>query len=300
MLPLVEPTPRNICAVIVTFHPDDGFEERLEVVAPQVARVVVVDNASSAEARGRLDRLAATGRIDLVALPENEGIAAALNRGLRRAIEGGFAWAITFDQDSIAEPNLVERLLAIRHEYPRRDVLAILGANYRETTAQVTGTPRNARHGGPWIEVDEVITSGCLQSLQVFDEIGPYREDFFMYFVDNEYCKRARTAGYRVILAREPLLRHQTGHATLHRFLSREVLTWNYAPWRHYYIVRNGLVTARLYAAHDPRWAVNRWYSVVKRSVAALVFEEDKAAKLRYMLRGAYDGVRGHTGRLEM
>jgi rhamnosyltransferase len=298
MVRIPEPKPDSTCAVIVTYHPDAGFEERLRRIAPQVAHVVVVDNASSPAIRARLEASLGESRLELIGLPENLGIAAALNRGLTRASELGYQWAITFDQDSVADDDLLLRLLEIRAEYPRRDEVAILSANYLEVTTGTTGTPRWPPAQGPWIEVDEVITSGCLLSLAVFGEIGPYREDLFIYFVDNEYCKRARLAGYRVLLASEPLLLHQTGNSVKHQVLGRDIVTPNYAGWRHYYIVRNGIIIAKEYLARDPRWALRRFHSVVRRSAAVLVFEAGRTEKLSYMLKGARDAVLGKTGKL--
>ncbi len=299
MVAIPRPSRTNICAVIVTYHPDAAFESRVLRILPQVAHIVVVDNASSADSRRPLDELCARGVVELVLLEENLGIGAALNRGLELAIARGFTWGLTFDQDSVADDALVSKLLEVYADYPDADRTAIIGANYEEETTGTTGTPKRARRAGTsWIEVDEVITSGCLQSLAVFRDIGPYREDLFIYFVDNEFCKRARVAGYRVILSRTPLILHRTGSTARHRWLHRDFVTPHYAPWRHYYIVRNGIVLVARYWSADPKWGIRRVRSIVKRSIAVLVFENERVEKFAYMMRGAYDGVRGRTGKL--
>jgi rhamnosyltransferase len=290
--------PDRICAVIVTYHPDDGFALRLEKIVPQVACVFIVDNASSEAARARLEGLAVAGRVEIIALPENLGIGAALNRGLGRAADEGFEWAVTFDQDCRAHGNLVERLVAVRTEHPMRDRVAIVGANFEEETTGTTGEPKRATGGATWLDVDDVITSGCLQSLRTFRELGGYREDFFIYFVDTEYCWRASLAGYRVIQTREPLFLHRTGSYTRHRFFRRQYMTAHYAPWRHYYIVRNGFLLAGEEWKTDRAWAIRWARAVARRSAIALLFESDKVEKLRFMLRGAADAVRGRTGKL--
>jgi rhamnosyltransferase len=293
------PTRESICAVVVTYHPDASFEERLVRIEPQVGRVVIVDNASGEDARARLRALVTPGRIELIELSENLGIATALNRGLERALDAGFAWGLTFDQDSLAAEDLVERLIAVFEDYPRRDEIAVLGANYEEETTGTTGTPKRVATNESWIEVGEVITSGCLQSLRVFCEVGGYREDLFIYFVDNEYCRRVRFAGYRVVLARTPLIQHRTGSTAKHRLFHREYVTAHYAPWRHYYIVRNGLLVARQHWRADPGWAAHWVRSVARRSAISLLFEDDKLDKLRFMLRGASDAIRNRSGKLE-
>jgi rhamnosyltransferase len=285
--------------VIVTYEPDVGFVERVHAIRRQVPAVFIVDNRSSAAALEMLRGLARSDGVRLLELGENGGIGVGLNRGFAAARDAGFAWALTFDQDSVPKPGMFEALVELYRTYPHRDQVAILSANYEERATGSTGTPRGLETTAPWLEVDEVITSGCLQSLAVFDAVGPYREDFFMYFVDNEYCLRVRRAGYRVLLSTTPWLLHETGRATSHRLGTRDVVTWNYAPWRHYYIVRNGILTVREFSRTDPEWAFRRGKGLVKRSLTALLFEADRRAKLIYMARGVYDAFLGRTGRLE-
>jgi rhamnosyltransferase len=205
---------------------------------------------------------------------------------------------VTFDQDCRAYDDLVQRLVAIRAEHPLRDRVAIVGANFEEEATQASGYLRRAIGGATWLDVEDVITSGCLQSLRLFRELGGYREDFFIYFVDSEYCWRARAAGYRVIQSREPLFLHRTGTTTKHQIFNRQYTTAHYAPWRHYYIVRNGFLLARAEWKTDRAWAIKWARSVARRSAIALFFEEDKVEKLRYMLRGTVDAVRGRAGKL--
>jgi rhamnosyltransferase len=291
------PTPDGICAIVVTYEPDAGFEERISALERQVKRIVVVDNASSQSVRRRLDTLQGARHIDLVCSRENAGIGAALNRGLEHASAIGFPWALTFDQDSIANDDLVSSLVEIHAAHPDHGRLAILGANYEEEATGATGTQKRRREGSSYLEVDQVITSGCLQSVDLFRAIGPYREDLFMYYVDNEYCARARLAGYRVVLSKRPLIRHRTGNQAVHQLGFMHVATANYAPWRYYYIVRNGLALSREYFFDDPVPSLRRTYNVVKRSALALAFESDRAEKLRFIARGVKDGIAGKTGK---
>ncbi len=37
----------QVCAVVVTYHPDDDFPARLSRIVPQVAATFIVDNGSS-------------------------------------------------------------------------------------------------------------------------------------------------------------------------------------------------------------------------------------------------------------
>ena len=96
-----------MCAVVVTFEPDpEGLRELLARLAPQVATVLVVDNASARQPP-RLARDEAT----LIPLTRNAGIAAAQNIGIRTAVGLGATFVLLMDQDSLPAADMVTQLL---------------------------------------------------------------------------------------------------------------------------------------------------------------------------------------------
>jgi glycosyltransferase involved in cell wall biosynthesis len=77
----------RVCAVVITYFPDAGFPERLEKIAAQVSRVIVVDNGTTGQSGMNLEKaLGATERVSCIRNGENLGVAAALNQGIRRAL----------------------------------------------------------------------------------------------------------------------------------------------------------------------------------------------------------------------
>src|SRR4051812_37127020 len=92
----------SVCAIVVAYFPDEKFNERLQAVLPQVARVVVVDNTPPGSAAPKLaDSLKDPAKVHLISNRANLGISAALNQGLHHALEAGFKWALTLDQDTL-------------------------------------------------------------------------------------------------------------------------------------------------------------------------------------------------------
>src|ERR1700749_3536510 len=75
----------SVCAVMVTYHPDDGVLDNLAAIRPQVKGLVVVDKGSSKDDRNRWRLAAREMGFTLVENGDNLGIAAALNIGVRRA-----------------------------------------------------------------------------------------------------------------------------------------------------------------------------------------------------------------------
>ena len=75
----------SVCAVVVTFQPDQGeLATLLEALRPQVDALVLVDNGS--DQPQLLHGLAANFDSQLILLEENQGIARAQNLGIALAL----------------------------------------------------------------------------------------------------------------------------------------------------------------------------------------------------------------------
>ncbi|MHB8615349.1 MAG: glycosyltransferase family 2 protein [Candidatus Acidiferrales bacterium] len=284
------PEKKNTCAVVVTFHPDADFGSRVAQIAGQAGAGVVVDNGSGEDCVRELRRICDSLGLHLIENLENRGIAAALNQGVHWAGEQGFEWVLTLDQDSLVADDLVARLSAVYKSFPGKEKLAIIGPNYRDANSEQLFLRVNGE-GPSWQEVKTVITSGSLISLAACATIGPFREEFFMDCVDLEYCLRARAHGFKVVLARAPLMQHTIGAATMHKLPWKTTGTSNHSPTRRYYMTRNHLVLVREYLRKEPVWAFSTLYSRLKSTVLMCLFEKDRVYKLKYTATGAFDGV---------
>ncbi len=290
-------SPARVCAVLVTYHPDDGFADRVHRVVPQVDAAVIVDNGSDAAGQAALQALSAHPAITVLWNGANLGIAQALNTGIRFAMERGYAWALLLDQDTVVDGALVATLLEAHAECPDPERTAAVGARFRDTHDRPAAGRLLAAHGKSWQEVEAVITSGTLLPLSVVAAIGPFREEFFIDYVDIEYCLRARARGYRIIETRRPVMDHTVGAPSRHALLGRERWTTHHAAERRYYIARNNTVLLREYGTgKGGSW---RWKSIV-RSVRLCkriaLFERNRWPKIRAVAEGWWDGMRGRLG----
>jgi rhamnosyltransferase len=287
----------KICAVLVAYHPDDGLPGRLRPVLAQVDMAVIVDNGSNTTARAMLARVADLPAVTLICNPENLGMATALNSGVRHALAGGCEWALLLDQDSEVDADLIDGLLSARADCPVGPV-AIVGARFRDSSGQSIDALRLAGHGEQWDEVESVITSGSLLWLPAYAAIGPFRDDFFIDHVDTEFCRRARSAGHRIIQTRRPFMSHTVGAPSAHKMPWGTKWTTNHSPDRRYYIARNDTVMLRDYG--PPRgggWrlkSISRCFRLIKRIA---LYEGDKLEKIRAVGQGWWDGVHGRMGR---
>jgi len=299
------------CAIIVTYFPDGEFPQRLRMIAAQVAAVIVVDNSADAGISSWLHELSRQGHTSLIENDCNRGIATALNQGLERARQLGFHWAVTLDQDSIAADDMVSRLLASLASYSEPERVALVGANL--VHRQVTGAGSRWRwlrphpgiplffqrvgcDDGDRDDVSVIITSGTLMSLPAYRRLGPFRDDFFIDYVDTEYCLRARRNGYRLLVSARAILHHTLGAKREETLLGVTMKPTFHDPQRIYYISRNRIPMLRMYALGFPHWLAFDLVAAGYNLLRILLLEDRKAAKFRAFLLGTLDGLRGRMG----
>ena len=294
--PCVAPEVSNICAIVVTFFPDGQLSERLERIRPQVSKIIIVDNTGAATPATSFEQPGSKG-LEIIHNDKNLGIAQALNQGIQRAMELGYLWIICFDQDTYVHADLVENLIAIYLQQPRPETIGIIGCNFEDRN--IGACPNDfSSDEKAFLEVETVITSGSMISAPTFLKAGPFRSDFFIDFVDNEYCLRLRKLGYTVLTSTAPLMSHSLGAATQDFKLGKITFRRsNRSALRRYYMTRNALLVARYYFSVAPRWILGSLTGVLVFAVLKIPMErQSKWKKFRATLYGIYDALRGKTG----
>jgi rhamnosyltransferase len=285
---------KEVCAVAVTYHPDAGLPERFSRILRQVGRLVIVDNGSGEAETTMLREFAANPSVTLMLQFANLGIASALNTGIYHATTLGFKWVLLLDQDSCIDDDMVHTLIAVQAAFPEPDRLAVIGSGSRATDG-TTGQSTDESDG--WEDAESVITSGSLIPLETHAAIGAFREEFFIDYVDTEYCFRARAKGYRVIRTRKTIMSHSIGAITRHRILWLNKWTFNHSADRRYYIARNDTVMLREYGHYAMGlWALKSFGRCVRLCKRIALYEEMKIPKIMAVAHGWWHGIRGHMG----
>jgi rhamnosyltransferase len=278
-----------VCAILVSYHPDGELPRRAGRVLEQAGALVIVDNGSGEETQEMLRHIAADARVSLVLNATNLGVASALNLGVARARAAGFAWVLLLDQDSDLNDGMLTSLIEVRAAYPDPGRVAVIGAGFGAETPTATGAA--------WQEVESVITSGSLIPLALHALLGPFRDEFFIDYVDSEYCFRGRAQGYRVLRTTKSLMSHTIGAPTRHDVLGAARWTTNHSPDRRYYIARNDTVMLREYGGYAfGTWALKSLTRRLKTCQRIMLYEQSKSRKIAAVSAGWWDGVRGRMG----
>jgi len=290
------PDDNGVCAVVVTYNPTSRLIENLNALVRQVREVAVVDNGSNAEGQRILIEALKLGRVSVLYNSENMGIAAALNRGVTYARDHGFYWVATFDQDSTASESLIHNMLSAWNGCPFRSEVPLIAPRYQDSnTGVISGYAKDST--APYAEITTTITSGNLVQTKIFDKVGLFAEDFFMDYVDHEFCLRLRSKGCRLIEVWDAVLMHSLGNMTQHRVFGKTFKTFNHTPLRRYYATRNRIIVCRRYGLKFPRWLLKDLGNFFRELAGIVLFETKAGAKIAAVIRGMSDGLLGKTGK---
>ena len=106
---------RGICVVIPTYNNAGTIADVVHRALEQCLDVIVVSDGST---DGTLDILQGIEGITIVAYEKNSGKGTALKRGFLKALEMGFAYAITMDADGQHFPEDIPLMLKANQEHP--------------------------------------------------------------------------------------------------------------------------------------------------------------------------------------
>lgn len=283
-----------IVAGVITYNPNlPQLRSLLASLLLQECRVVLFDNGSqnSAEIISLCSEFA---NAHVQANKQNIGIAKAANEIAKVAREKEAQFLLLFDQDSVPSEKYIESLLA---EFARlstndRKIAAISGAQvcsfagrkspfvrYGNWLSKKIYFPEGASSG----EVDFLITSGCLFSLDSFYRVGPFDEALFIDNVDVEWCCRAKSKGYSLIGCQTAEFSHSIGDRVVK--IGGRVVLRVHSPLRTYYSVRNLLALSRRnYISRT--WKINSIIRAVLKAAVMTLISRNRAEYLKHLVRG--------------
>jgi rhamnosyltransferase len=269
---------KRCLAVVVVYHPNwEDLCRNMETYPQGVEKIVVVANSPlDAEQQAFLLEKG----IQLIQNPDNRGVATALNQAAELALDEGFDWLLTMDQDSRFGPTQGHALQQAMHLAPPQT--AAIGVESLKTPELV---PR-------FVPVAFLLQSGTLFNLPAWKALGGFAESLFIDAVDHEYCLRAKKAGYRIFEYPSIQLIHQLGQTLklpkwLFIFHSHPKAGISYhSPARERFIFRNNAWLIRQYFWPFPAWATRRIGYLSLRVIYALILLPEKGSRLKNIFSG--------------
>jgi len=137
--------------------------------------------------------------------------------------------------------------------------------------------------------LSRAITSGTIYNLTTLKQIGGFREDYKIDYVDFEMSVRLNLNNYKIYRCHQGILMQQYGDTK--KLKKHYVL--NYSPNRLYFQTRNRQIFRKEYPTTSgtaPNFKVN-----IRLIPKILLFETNKLNKITAILKGWIDGARYKT-----
>ena len=280
----------SIAGVVVLYNPDESVVNNIQSYIQDIEILFVVDN-SEVKNVSITETLCKNPKIHYIDNKGNQGIAHALNVGATKAIEMGYRWLLTMDQDSHADKSMIAimKQCYIKHINPKQ--IGIISPYHSNKFYPKSSSPDDCS------EAVSPMTSGNLLSLDAFIRIGPFAEKLFIDHVDTDYSLRLKKGGFELLYANHAILHHNVGELGLHRFLWKTLFSTNHSPIRKYYVFRNAGYILEQHRNTFPYLAKKIKDRYWIDPVIVLLYEKQKIAKFKMMLRGYLDYKRGVFGK---
>ena len=282
---------KKIAAVVVLYNPEDIVINNLSSYINQIDKLYVLDNSETINSN-LVEKIKSFTIVEYIWNKKNVGIAAALNIGTQRAIEEKFDYLLTMDQDSEAPPSMVSTLLECFLVDSKVASVAPLLLN-------PVGLKANINTNKPCEQVLTVWTSGNLLDLTIFQTMDGFRSDFFIDYVDHEFCLRLIKSGFKIYLCNKVLVKHHLGNIEEINLLFRKIYPTNHSPLRLYYRTRNRYYVKKIYRHSVPEFFKGESMQFWKSYIKVILFEKNRFKKIKYIIRGYCDYRRNRFGKYE-
>ena len=273
---------KKYAGVVVLYNPDDTLFDNINSYVDDIDLLYVIDNSE------KENKVPKNKKIKYIFNGDNIGVAKALNDACKMAIKDKYDWILTMDQDTRFKPNVLKKM----KDYIEKNDTSIDGIVVPWHATKLDIVKSEDKIDYPL----EVMTSGNLVNLDVYQKVGGYNEDYFIDGIDIEYGLRLKKSGYRIVRLNDIEIDHDLGDIEYHKFLGKTYLCTNHNYLRQYYIARNYRYIRRDYYDVDPEYCEILTHLKL-RIFRIVMFEKDKYRKIRNLFRGVKDYKKGIIGK---
>lgn len=278
---------QKISAGIVTYNPDiNRLKENVNSIISQVDKVFIVDNASI-----NIDEIISSfsdiNNLSILENSDNLGIAKALNQICKSAEAEDYEWVLTLDQDTVCPNRMIEKMMT----YTSKKNIGIVcpAVNY-EGRKKTRKTSKKAEY------VYACMTSASLTRISAWKKVSGFKNEYFIDFVDNEFCMKLAINGYKIIRINSCVISHILGDIIEKNFFGLfHIRFFTHSPWRYYYMVRNNRSFISEYKnnLNVLKELLKLWYIIFM----GIAFSNERSATMKYITKGYMDAKKGITGK---
>lgn len=228
-----------ITAIVVSYDSAEVLPACLDALAGESVPAIVVDNASGDDSRA----IAAKRGARVIANARNEGYGRANNLGVAAA---DTPYVLIVNPDLEMKPGAAAALLEAAERYPDAGMLA---PRIVEPSGRVFLQPRSLLSPGHLNRSGTMAVPGgdaCLPFLsgacllvrrELFLALGGFDPAIFLFYEDDDLCRRMRDAGHALVHVHGAEARHGRGKSSAPSPQRRFKARWHLA-WSERYIAR--------------------------------------------------------------
>jgi len=288
-----------LIGIIVSYHPEiDDLISNCKEIVNQIDKLILVDNGSNKSLQDQIINNLSTDNIIILLESKNLGLAAAQNIGIKKGLELGGDFFLFLDDDSSMSkesveilrkefeinPNLGIAACHIVHNDSRKEQKYWIQSKFFYKRVRLTANMRKLEN------VNTVISSGSLITRKVIEKCGFMREDFFIDYIDIEYCLRVRANGFTITVIRKAELLHNLGNTKSIQFSKLLFHPTNHSPERRFYMIRNRIWTWKLYSLQFPGWFLIDVGNFLVDNLRVFLLEKQRKENFKQFLLGLKEG----------
>ncbi|OYU01543.1 MAG: hypothetical protein CFE36_09645 [Sphingomonadaceae bacterium PASS1] len=231
-------------------------------------------------------------RIRLVCLQKNLGFGAGVNYGINNCSDWDYQYYLLLNNDATLHNKMIKELIKA-HKF--NDMIGIVGSKNVDIIdgSFIEGgiiynsfmrRKKNNNNSSLPSEVDKVIGSSMMISKDVFNSVGGFSEQYFLYFEDDDICLKVKKNKLKILYVPASILYHSRSGS------SNQDL-------RNYYICRNECLLI-LKFSQKVFVIINLaiWFFGSLRTLAGLIFKHNRPRAARVQWWAMIDALSGRYG----
>lgn len=278
---------KKLSAVVVWYNPKESDINNILSYNSFFDKIFIVDNSDNDNSH----LLHNLKNVEYFPNNSNLGIAKALNTGCKKALDDGFEWIMTMDQDSSWDAETLKAFLLNICNNADNNIKSF-APKHRNEIKSLVGDIKYKLEETPETNIifqNKVMTSGNIICLKTWQELGGFNEDLFIDEVDHEFCYRLINNNYKICEFQNIYMIHTLGYVKK-TFLPRPC---KHSGIRLYYIFRNMLYIKK----HFPKeFKAERYNKYMTAAFIQKLFEF-KFADLSFMIKGIKAYKKNRYGR---
>ena len=242
----------KIIAVTINWN---GYKDTIELIESfkkvtySNLEIIVIDNNSLTDEVEKL-KSSLGNSVQIIILNENIGFTGGNNIGIVAALNQNADYILTINNDTTVEPNFLENLLQEFKNSKQIGIVApqinyffepnrVWSAGGRISKFRASGFANSDKLESQLSKIDREVefVSGCCMLIkkEVFEDVGLFDENFFLYLEDTDLCYRVNKAGHKIIVTPKSKIFHKVKMST----------KVNHSTLPLYYTTRNRLYFAK-------------------------------------------------------